>query len=216
MSEHPSRNYVDSIDSGRASTLAELLRLRHHHFVRCAYKTILSREPDAEGLNTYTGRILQGESKNDILAELYRSEEARALSVNIPWLSRTVRRYEIIRTLIDLFPARLVGRLKSRARRISGLEERLDYIEGRLRLYEVATRSLADRGEPPIPRAQNAGASLPEPSAFGALDSGCNEGNAPNVTADSSIVFQSLFGQPPQAKRIWRDLKTAIAERRPR
>ena len=216
MSEHPSRNYVDRIASGRASTLAELLMLRHHHFVRCAYKTILSREPDAEGLNTYTGRILQGESKKDILAELYRSEEARALSVNIPWLSRKLRRHELIRTLLDLFPARLVGRLKSRAGRISGIEERLEYVEERLRVYEVATRSLADRGDSPISRAQNAGASLPEPPAFGTLDSGCNDGSAANVTAGSSIVFQSLFGQPPQAKRVWRDLTAAIAERRAR
>lgn len=59
-----------------ARTLDELLSYHDQPFVLCAFRTLLSRDPDPEGLNYYLGRVRAGHSKIHILGQLRRSPES--------------------------------------------------------------------------------------------------------------------------------------------
>jgi hypothetical protein len=59
----------------RANSLPELLAWDDVDFVRCAYVTVLGRQPDPEGETYYTERIRRGHSKMEILWQLRRSAE---------------------------------------------------------------------------------------------------------------------------------------------
>lgn len=58
-----------------AHTLDELLSCHDRRFVLCAFRTLLDRTPDPEGLNYYLGRLRTGFSKILILKQLRDSEE---------------------------------------------------------------------------------------------------------------------------------------------
>jgi Domain of unknown function (DUF4214) len=76
-----------------AYTLDELLTCYDQHFVRRAYLTLLSREPDPEGLGYYLGRLRTGFSKLWILAQIRSSQESKARAPNLPWLDDALTRY---------------------------------------------------------------------------------------------------------------------------
>jgi len=61
----------------RADSLVELLDWHDVDFVRCAYVTILGRQPDPDGESHYTRQLRQGRSKLEILWHLRRSKEGR-------------------------------------------------------------------------------------------------------------------------------------------
>ncbi|HVF38103.1 MAG TPA: FkbM family methyltransferase [Sphingomicrobium sp.] len=75
----------------RANSLAELLSWHDVEFVRCAYVTILGRQPDPEGEAHYTERVRQGHSKMDVLWQLRRSDEAWSHDPGIAGLDRALR-----------------------------------------------------------------------------------------------------------------------------
>lgn len=64
-----------------------------HYFVRCAYQTLLGRQPDAEGLGYYTGRLRSGYSKMRILAQICRSKEVKLYAANLPGLDRALHQH---------------------------------------------------------------------------------------------------------------------------
>jgi hypothetical protein len=76
----------------RANSLDELLAWSDADFVRCAYVTILGRQPEAHGEAFYTRRIRQGHSKLEVLWQLRRSPEGRAHDPGIAQLDRTLKR----------------------------------------------------------------------------------------------------------------------------
>jgi FkbM family methyltransferase len=76
----------------RANSLVELLAWDDVDFVRCAYVTILGRQPDAEGEAYYTDRIRRGHSKMEVLWQLRRSPEGREHDPGIAGLDRELRR----------------------------------------------------------------------------------------------------------------------------
>lgn len=61
----------------RADSLAELLSWHDADFVRCAYVTVLGRQPDPGGEAHYTNKIRRGHPKMQILSYLRRSAEGR-------------------------------------------------------------------------------------------------------------------------------------------
>ncbi len=61
--------------SAVAQTLDELLSYPDQPFVLCAFRTLLGRDPDQEGLNYYLGRVRSGYAKIQILRQLRRSPE---------------------------------------------------------------------------------------------------------------------------------------------
>ncbi len=75
----------------RANSLPELLAWDDVNFVRCAYVTILGRQPDAVGEAYYTARVRGGRSKKEILWQLRKSSEGRQHDPGIAGLDRALK-----------------------------------------------------------------------------------------------------------------------------
>jgi hypothetical protein len=88
----------------RANSLPELLTWDDVEFVRCAYVTVLGRQPDAEGEAHYTSYIRNGHSKLKLLWDLRTSAEGSNHDPGIVGFDRTLRRAAWGRAL-------LIGRL---------------------------------------------------------------------------------------------------------
>jgi FkbM family methyltransferase len=76
-----------------ATRLDELLARHDQSFIQSAYQTLLGRDPDEEGLNYYLGRLRSGIPNIQILGQIRRSEEGRALAADLPGLDAAIRRY---------------------------------------------------------------------------------------------------------------------------
>ena len=91
----------------------DLLKYHGEVFVRNAYRAILKREPDADGMATHLESLANGRfNKIDVLAGLRRSEEGRQAGVKITGLTwpATIRRFEripIVGYLLELVIAML-------------------------------------------------------------------------------------------------------------
>ena len=77
-----------------ASSLDELLACHDHHFVHCAFQTLLGRAPDPEGLGYYLGRLRTGFSKIRILAQLRLSKEGKAHAARLPGLDVAIQQHQ--------------------------------------------------------------------------------------------------------------------------
>ena len=157
-----------------AYTLDELLICNDQQFVRCAYQTLLNREPDAEGLGYYLGRLRIGFSKLWILAQIRSSQESKARAPTLPWLDDAITRYRR-----GKYP--LIGWIFRRGRDSeddhpveSKLERKLRSIENQIymlsdestfQLHQIAT-ALAELNSlvPPQPGAPQGGVSMGETS----------------------------------------------------
>ena len=76
----------------RADSLAELLAWHDVDFVRCAYVTVLGRQPDADGETHYVHLLRQGRSKLEILWHLRRSKEGKRHDPGIAGFDRELKR----------------------------------------------------------------------------------------------------------------------------
>lgn len=70
-----------------ARSIDELLNLCDIPFVNCAYRTILGRAPDPNGLKNYLDQVRKGVSKRQIVAELTQSDEGRNRTLDLPGLT---------------------------------------------------------------------------------------------------------------------------------
>lgn len=91
----------------RATNLGDLLAWNGIDFVRCAYVTVLGRQPDREGEKYYIGQLQAGRSKLRMLGQLRRSDEGRKHDPGILGLDRAIklerrRRLPVIGGLIGL------------------------------------------------------------------------------------------------------------------
>jgi glycosyltransferase involved in cell wall biosynthesis len=93
--------------------LEEVLSMHGVDFVRCAYRMILVRNPEAAGISFYLERLLQGIPKVQILTEIADSREARELAINPPGLGRA-------RFLLRLARLPLIGRCIGRILGVEG------------------------------------------------------------------------------------------------
>jgi FkbM family methyltransferase len=80
-----------------AATLGALLQYHDRQFVQCAYQSLLRREPDADGLQYYVHRLRAGAPKIQILSEIYASDEAKSVGLDLPGLRRAIRRQKCLR-----------------------------------------------------------------------------------------------------------------------
>ncbi|WP_295633378.1 DUF4214 domain-containing protein [Novosphingobium sp.] len=88
----------------RADSLASLCALADLDFVRCAYVTILGRQPDAAGESFYVSRLRSGADKLTILGQLRFSSEGALHDPGIAGLDRVLRRHRMAnRPLIGWF-----------------------------------------------------------------------------------------------------------------
>lgn len=76
----------------RANSLIELLSWHDVAFVRCAYVTVLGRQPDADGEAYYTYRLRQGVSKLEILWHLRKSPEGPSHDPGITGFDRALKK----------------------------------------------------------------------------------------------------------------------------
>jgi hypothetical protein len=76
----------------RANSLPELLAWDDADFIRCAYVTVLGRQPDPMGEAHFINRIRMGDSKYAILWQLRRSDEALSHDPGIAGFDRTLKR----------------------------------------------------------------------------------------------------------------------------
>lgn len=59
--------------------ITELFALDGREFVTEAYRNLLSREPDVQGMAYYLGRLAQGRGKDAVIAQLAKSPECKSL-----------------------------------------------------------------------------------------------------------------------------------------
>lgn len=78
-------------------TLSELLENFDQRFVECAYRTLLGRDPDSEGMNYYLKRVRSGISKMEIVAQLKQSTEGKNHQSNLDGLKIALQKYNIIK-----------------------------------------------------------------------------------------------------------------------
>ena len=76
-----------------ASTLPELLACHGQHFVQCAYRTLLGREPDLEGMAYYLGQLRTGYSKMRIVTQLCSSKECKVHAAQLTGLAKAIQFY---------------------------------------------------------------------------------------------------------------------------
>lgn len=95
----------------RADSLEDLCRFADAAFVRCAYVTILGRQPDPDGERRYTARLRAGASKLAVIADLRLSDEGKRHDPGIAGLDKALRRHRnanrpVVGGIIRLFTGR--------------------------------------------------------------------------------------------------------------
>lgn len=119
----------------RAYSLAELCAHEHSEFIRSAYLTVLGRLPDADGMEFYRRRLVDGVSKLTILNQLRRSAEGARHDPGIAGFDRALRRHRqgnipFVGRFIRLFTR--VEADDERARGERARTRQLDRMEARL------------------------------------------------------------------------------------
>lgn len=76
------------------NTIEELLSYQGKQFIQMAYKSLLGREADPDGLNYYLKRMESGINKVGILMQLRESQESKSKIVNILGLEEAIRDYK--------------------------------------------------------------------------------------------------------------------------
>jgi Domain of unknown function (DUF4214) len=117
--------------ASQARTLDELLKLHDEAFVAGAYKVLLGRLPDPEGLENYLRQVRAGTQKSQIIAELAGSPEGRLRSAEVPGLGNLIAEH---RKGARSFWSRIFRRLSSTP--TERIERQLRVIDNRLYVME--------------------------------------------------------------------------------
>jgi O-antigen chain-terminating methyltransferase len=108
----------------------DFLRFDDAEFVRCAYRGLLRREADENGMTEYLVRLRRGEDKIMILAGLMRSEEGRKQAVRVKGMAPYVLALKLLRKrAIGVFLKPTIDLCMSRPqvmKRIAGLRADLN------------------------------------------------------------------------------------------
>lgn len=132
----------------RAPVLARLLETEDLAFVDTAYRTLLLRAPDVDGLNHYVSRIRAGHSKMYVLAALRRSPEGRRAGVAVAGLDWAILRYLAARIpVLGAMVAALTG-----VDRETPLERRLRALDNWMRRADRRRAEAADADDDAVVR----------------------------------------------------------------
>lgn len=93
-SRNPAEIAPPDLEGFAAQTLDDLLSRHGEDFLRCAYRTVLGRAPDPEGMTYYLARLYGGRGKVEILSQLALSAEGRNRSEGLPGLARLVSAHQ--------------------------------------------------------------------------------------------------------------------------
>ncbi len=92
-------NNVPRSSSG-ATDIQALLRPEGVDFLRAAYRNLLSRDPDPQGLAHYLEELRRGTPKLEIIARLCSGEEFHEKGITVPGLAKQLRRYRVRRWVV--------------------------------------------------------------------------------------------------------------------
>jgi FkbM family methyltransferase len=90
--ENSYRYDADSIKA--AKNIQELMSYNDMEFIQCAYKTMLGRNADAEGMTYYLSKIRAGHAKQQLLAQIYLSKECQDFIQKRPKLKDNTKRFQ--------------------------------------------------------------------------------------------------------------------------
>lgn len=94
--KHPPAIWQASVAAAgavQAKDAAELFALDGPAFLASAYKTLLDRDIDDDGMHTYSALIRKGWSKQNVVKALADSDEFRKLERDLPGLARVLQNY---------------------------------------------------------------------------------------------------------------------------
>ena len=192
-----------------ASTLPELLAYHDQHFIQCAYRTLLGREPDPEGMKYYLGRLRTGFSKIQIVWQLRASKEGKTHAANLPGLDTALQQYR--RSQLPLLGclSRLFNNTESNhptERKLRAIENQLYLLsdENNRRFNQVET-ALAGLHHVVVQQAKSfvtslGGTPMPPPDA-----------PSTSISPIQSAVQDELRQLSPRARDIYFQLETAAA-----
>lgn len=104
-------SYDDRNPYVRVDSLAALCSFSDVNFIRCAFVTILGRQPDPSGEAAYTRRLRAGAAKLSIIADLRQSDEGKRHDPGIAGLDLAIRKHRNARLpLIGWFIRQATGR----------------------------------------------------------------------------------------------------------
>jgi Domain of unknown function (DUF4214) len=180
-----------------ARTMESLLRLYDEAFVTSAYKAILGRTPDPDGLQNYLTQVRGGVEKTHILAELSRSPEGRAKRLESPALRGEITFYT--KRAASLW-VRLLRRISNAS--TNSTQRQLRIVENQLYLLErELARQNKELGEL-LTYVMSINAKSVNPSA------------CPNDSSNEHSINNSYpFNLSPDLARTFVELKAAIALR---
>lgn len=90
-------------------TLDQLLSFNDDVFIIKAYEVLLSRVPDAQGMNYYLTRLRSGVSKVELLYHISSSKEGRLRAIEIQGLDTAIKNFKLLKTPILGSLLRLTG-----------------------------------------------------------------------------------------------------------
>ena len=130
-----------------ADTIEELFSYQDERFIRCAYRTILGRTPDADGLNYYLRRIRSGISKMEIVAQLGFSKEGKSKQVSLAGFNKAIKQYQRERKSFSVTLGGWLGvEHNSLARNVRIVENKMylldEYSKGKFFALDEAIRRL--------------------------------------------------------------------------
>lgn len=160
-------DYDDRNPYLRASSLAELCSFHDIEFVRCAFVTILGRQPDPSGETAYLRSLRAGTAKLSIIRDLRISAEGAGHDPGIAGLDRALRKHRnanvpVVGWFIRQFTGRMGNGPIERSLRIlendgavskqiataglMRLNAHVDKIDNKIDMLEIVLRSAIGRG----------------------------------------------------------------------
>jgi FkbM family methyltransferase len=151
---------VEDVKAGPyVHTVDELLQLHDLDFIDQAYACVLGRPADEKGRAHYVNRLRTGGDRRSVLADLFRSREARGPHPQLPGLVHAVRSFDRSRKLQRLIgwctPSQnqdlralvnQLGRLEARIEgRINNLEENIQDFSNRIQTINTESTTKTAR-----------------------------------------------------------------------
>lgn len=152
-------NLPGRTDDWHPTSLSELLDIHDEPFVRMAYRLVLGREGDVDGVTHYVEALRGGDSKMRILRSLRRSDEGGQFTPGLEGLDGAIRRYTWVnRRFVGWFASCFVQAERERVverqiRKVQNQVGRMSYeqmyVMGEVQRLAVAQVSAGTSGDAP-------------------------------------------------------------------
>jgi FkbM family methyltransferase len=190
-----------------ALTMPELLARYDVDFVECAYRTLLGRAPDPEGLSYYLGRLRTGVPKMRTVMQLCESHEGKTHAAKVSGLDNALRQFRRQeRPVLGWFVRQFEHR-----EGINSVDRQLRTLDNQFWLFGNATAERLNRMEHSLAALHQ---SVLQQSQSIVADLGGTPNRTSNQTefaAQRSALPEALKQISPRARDIYFQLKTASA-----